>query len=142
MTEAYTGLTDLMKKQIEEQIFREHPLLKQLRINKEKERAMYDDEEIARKAVGKRKEARAKLVAEKVGEYFEDSEWGNGDLACWSVVFTATPDRTYHYVAVKGGSWWYITGDSSRYSVDDIVEKIVTLSLKGTVVGDWGGDDD
>jgi hypothetical protein len=136
---AYNQFRSLAQKQIADQLFRESPLIAHLSKNA-KEKTMHD-EEIARKAVTKRKEERAGRVAEEVGEFFESSAWENGDTVSWYVEFTDTPDKTYHYVAVKGGTRWYITGDPTKYSTDDIVEKIVTLSLKGTVVGGWASDD-
>lgn len=103
-------------------------------LNNKPESKDMNDSDIARRAVEKRKEERAALVAEVIGSFFEGSEWASGDYVSWSVSFHETPDKTYNYVAVRGGSRWYVTGDSSPYTVDGIVTRIVDLALRGTIV--------
>lgn len=124
-------LRDAYMKPLTEQVFRESPILSYLN-NQTKEKKM-SDETIAAEAVKKRKEARAADVVEIIGDFLEGAEWENGDTTSWSVKFHDTPDKTYNYVALRGGNRWYITGDGYKYSTDELVEKITTLALRGEV---------
>jgi hypothetical protein len=57
------------------------------------------------------------------------------------VNFKGTANKTYHYVAVRGGANWFITGDASRYDDDSLTAKLVALSLDGKVhLNDWDED--
>jgi hypothetical protein len=127
------------KDRITEQIFTESPILKGLS-NLRQEKDMTDSNTIARAAVDKRKEKRAKDRVEALGDYLDGIDWEDGDTISWSVRFKTNADKRYNYVAVKGGPSWYITGDSCRYGNDELTAKIVALSLDGKVEID-GWDD-
>ena len=116
------------KKAMTESIFRESPLLGALKA--EKENAV-TDLDIAAKAAVKRKEAKAEAIIDIVGDYFENSDFADGDTVSWAVEFNDSPGKTYHYVAVKGGNNWFITADETRYSTDKIVERITYFALRG-----------
>jgi hypothetical protein len=98
-----------------------------------KEEMKVSDLTIASEAVRKRKEARAEAAAESIGDFLEGMEWSDGDTTSWEVSFHDTPDKTYHYVALRGGARWYITGDGTKYTTDMLIEKIVEQHLRATV---------
>ena len=117
------------KDQITENIFKESPILGAIKA--EKENAVSDDYAIAAKAAEKRKEAKAEAIIDIVGDYFESTDWVDGNTVSWAVEFHDSPGKTYHYVTVRGGNNWYITADSKTYSTDKIVEHITYLALRG-----------
>jgi hypothetical protein len=119
---------------MKQNLYASSPLL--TAITQKQEKTMTDDTVIAREAVHKRKVARAEAAADTLFEYLDNIEVDDGSTISWTVVFADTPTTTYHYVAVRGGTRWYITGDSSKYSTDDLIEKIIGLALRGTVVVD------
>lgn len=103
-----------------------------------KEAVMYDDTNIAEAAVRKRKEARAEVLADEVGGYLEGNDWDSGDQFTWTVTFHDSPDKTYHYVALRGGNHWFLTGRSGRFTHDQILGIIVDLGLRGSIdTHDW-----
>jgi hypothetical protein len=125
------------KDRISQQIFSESPILKGLAsLRQEKEVTINSSNAIALEAVAKRKEKRAKTRVAFVGDYLEDNEWEDGDTVSWTVNFHTNAAKTYHYVAVRGGYYWYITGDAAKYTPSDLTAKIVALSLDGKLVLD------
>lgn len=121
------------KKAVTDNIFKESPIIEALKADKENAVTDYD---IAAKAAMRRKEARADQVIDIVGDYFENSDWGDGDTVSWAVEFNDTPGKTYHYVAVRGGNYWFITADERKYSTDMIVEHITYLALRGFITSE------
>ena len=135
MTEAAYGLNtnniiwDGYKAQITENIFKESAIIGAFKNQEAKK--VSDDYAIAAKAAEKRKEAKAEAIIDIVGDYFESTDWVDGDTVSWAVEFYDSAGKTYHYVAVRGGNNWYITADSKTYSTDKIVEHITYLALRG-----------
>ena len=123
-------LKDLYMAPMRENIMTESTIMKYLQ---PKERKMSNESNIAIEAVRKRKEKRAKEVVEYVADFLEFTNFENGDIVTWTVVFPDS-DKMYHYAALKGGSLWYITGDSYKFTTDDLVSKVTELALRGTVV--------
>ena len=136
MTEAAYGLNTNniiwggYKAQITENIFKESAIIGALKNQEAKQ--MSEEAAIAREAIRKRKEERAERSVDIIGAYIEATDWEDGDTFTWSVQFNDNP-KTYHYVALKGGNRWYITGDAVKYSTDDLVAHITELSLRGFV---------
>jgi hypothetical protein len=123
------------KKQITEQIFTESPILTALN---RQEKPVSDSNCIARAAVAKRAEKRAARRTDEVGDYLDAIDWEDGDTVAWSVNFKSKPEKTYNYVALRGGESWFITGDGCRYDDDGLTAKLVALSLDGKVrIPDW-----
>jgi hypothetical protein len=122
------------KAQITQQIYTESPILGALR----QEKKVTDSNCIARAAVAKRAEKRAARRTDEVGDYIDSIDWEDGDTVAWSVNFKTKPDKTYNYVALRGGDNWFITGDGCRYDDDGLTAKLVALSLDGKVrIPDW-----
>ena len=97
-----------------------------------------DEANIALAAVRKRKEAKAADVVEAVGDYLEGTDWEDGNTIAWTVEFHDTQGRTYHYVAVRGGNRWYITGDAGKWNTESLTGHITELALRGTLMfEDW-----
>lgn len=113
---------------INQQIYKPSPLVSAL---KEKRHKMEDS--VVHDAMRKRREKQADERIAFLDNEFSSLEATNGTIVTWRVSFHDTPDKTYHYVALKGGNRWYVTGDSSNYSLDGLITKIVGLSMKGSV---------
>lgn len=126
---------DKYKQDITENIFTESPILAALR-----KEPMSNERSVAQEAVDKRKEKKAKAVVEVVGNFLDNEDWENGDTIAWKVNFHSNADKTYHYVAVKGGYHWYVTGTATQYTNDELLVKLTTLALEGRVEVD-GWDD-
>jgi hypothetical protein len=126
MFQAYLSSSTTALKQ---NIFDGSPLRTHL---KEMEKEMSNEATIAAEAVRKRKEAKAEETVEYIGDFLESSDWVDGDTVDWTVEFPES-DKVYHYVALKGGARWYITGDGAKYSTDDLIGKITELALRGKV---------
>ena len=89
-------------------------------------------------AVNKRKEKKAEARVELVGDFLDDTEWGDGDTLEWTVAFDTNPDKVYRYAAIRGGPHWYITGDATKYTSDGLTARLVGWSFDGKVmIGDW-----
>jgi hypothetical protein len=136
---AMSGMDKLIKEQympdIEKNLFQETPMMRAWK--KEREMGM-DEANIALEAVRKRKEAKAADVVEAVGDFLENTDWEDGDTLRWTVEFYVTQGKTFHYVAVRGGNRWYITGDAGKWDTDSLTGHIATLALKGTLMfEDW-----
>lgn len=132
---AMSATLDKRKQDITENIFTESPILAALR-----KEPMSNERSVAQEAVDKRKEKKAKAVVEVVGNFLDNEDWENGDTIAWKVNFHSNADKTYHYVAVKGGYHWYVTGTATQYTNDELLVKLTTLALEGRVVVD-GWDD-
>ena len=131
-----SGMDKLIKEQympaIEKNLFQETATMRMM-----KEREM-DEANIALEAVRKRKEAKAADVVKAVGDYLEGMDWEDGNTIYWTVEFHDTPGKTYHYVAVRGGNRWYITGDAGKWNTECLTGHITELALKGTLMfEDW-----
>jgi hypothetical protein len=129
------------KDRITEQVFKESPILKGLSTYRQEYPDMTDSTCIARAAVAKRAEKRAAKRVDRIGDFLDENEWEDGETLSWTVNFKGTANKTYHYVAVKGGANWFITGDPNRYDDDAFTAKLVALSLDGKVhIKDWDED--
>jgi hypothetical protein len=134
LDKAMKAAKEQMARDLERTIFSEREIIKGLApLIKEKDMS---DVDIARRAVNKKKEERAEALAELLLGFLEEEEWSNGDTFSWSVRFHENPDKEYHYVVVKGGNYWYITGDGTRYTKDEIAAKVVELHLRGNVASE------
>jgi hypothetical protein len=127
------------KDRITEQIFKESPILEAL---KQEGRTVETNSNcIAKAAVAKRAEKRAARRVDRIGDFLDENEWEDGETLSWTVNFKGTANKTYHYVAVRGGANWFITGDPNRYDNDSFTAKLVALSLDGKVhILDWDED--
>lgn len=125
------------KDQISKQIFMESPILAALN---RQEKDVTENRSVAQAAMDKRREKKAKAVVELLGDFLDDEHWEDGDTIAWVVNFHSNPDKTYHYVALKGGYHWYVTGTATRYTNDELVVKLTTLALEGRVVIDSWDD--
>lgn len=121
--------TDAMKAEMEKQIFGESPIMEYL---KKKEAEEEDMDDAVRKAIEKRKEARAELVLA-----FLDRNWGEpefGETHTWSAVFSDTPHKEYHYAAIFcDNSRWYVTNYVGNFTHEELKAFIADVCIRAEV---------
>jgi len=89
-------------------------------------------------AVNKRRVKQASKRVRKLGKYLDSFAWENGDTVRWVTAFDTNRAKSYHYVALRGGNRWYITGDSTNYSTNDLITLIARQATQGLVLfEDW-----
>lgn len=134
-----TSWTDAYKTKITDNIFRESPVMEYITKQSERKNPMSDTSAIVSKVAAERKEARAKELFEKLDAHFGAVDYIEGDVVLWNAEFESS-DKVYRYVAIRGDKFWYISRDTNEYTTEELIAKIVTLAIDGTVYFD--GQDD
>ena len=115
------GTLDKYRKNITENIFKENSILKVLR---EEAMTITNVNDPTGEAVNKRRVKQASKRVRKLGKYLDAFNWENGDTVRWITAFDTNRAKSYHYVALRGGNRWYITGDATNYSTNDLITLI------------------